>query len=237
MTTSSVGRRVGRVSLLALTPLLGAGVFAGPALADGAAKVHTDHAVHADHGLVTAVAGNDSLIRVKTSDHGVLTLEAGKSLRHTVDAVSVTDYVVFTYGAAHKDKLELKTLHDTSVAASGKVSEIASSHKFLTVKTAAHESLKLHVSKPSLLDGIKLRESVDIDYYTAADGELVLVNIDRKAPIGATGTGTGTGTGKKGSAGSGSAGSSGSGSAGSGSAGSGSAGSGSAGSGSFGSAA
>lgn len=208
MTTTSRGRRAGRASLLVLVPLLGAGALAGPALAGGEHKVHSDHAPQADHGFVAAVASNDGLIKVKTTDHGVLTLEAGKRLRHAVDAVSVTDYVVFTYDVVHKGKLELETLHDTSVAASGKVAAIASSHRGLTVKTA-HGTLRLGVSKPSLLDAVKVGENVDVDYYKAADGDLVLVNIGRKAPT------TSSGSGNTGSAGSGSSGSSGSGSYGS----------------------
>lgn len=212
MTTTSLRRRAGRASLLALAPLLGAAAFAAPALAAHHTKSHADHSLHADHGFVAAVAGNDGLIKVKTADHGELTLNAGKSLRHTVDAVSVTDYVIFTYETFHKDKLVLKTLHDTSVADSGRVAAIASSHKGLTVKTA-HGVLKLGVAKPSLLDAVKVGESVDVDYYKASNGELVLVTIGRKAP------GVGGGSGKNGSSGSGS---SGSGSSGSGSAGSGS---------------
>lgn len=208
MTTTSMGRRAGRASMLLLAPLLGVGALAGPAIAAGSTK-HSDHAPHADHGFVAAVASNDGLIKVKTTDHGVLTLDVGKNLRHTVDAASVTDYVVFTYDFVHKGKLTLETLHDTSVAGSGKVAAIASSHKGLTVKTA-HGTLKLGVSKPSLLDAVKVGESVDVDYYKASDGALVLVNIGRKAPVG-------SGSGNTGSSGSGSSGSSGSGSAGSGS--------------------
>jgi hypothetical protein len=228
---------VRRASLLALVPALGGALVAGPALASS--HQHAD-ALRDDHGFVVAVATNDAFLKVKTADHGDLTLAAaGKALRRQIDAASVTDYVEVTYESPAKGKLVLRTLRDTSVSGTGKVSVIASNHKLITVRTGAHGSLKLHILKPALIAQVKLGESVDIDYYKAANDEFMLVDIGHTAPLGATGSGKGgtSGSGKGstgGSAGSGSSDSS----AGSGSSGSsgGSSSFGSAGSGSWGSA-
>jgi uncharacterized membrane protein YgcG len=142
-------------------------------------------------GFVTAVAPSDRWVTVKAADGQTMTLRpVGRALRRAVGAVSVTDYVTFTY-AARDGRDVLATLRDTSAAQSGVVTAIDRRHDLLTVSVAGQGRLKLHVTTAARLAGLAVRDKVDVDYYQAARGPLMLVNIDDQGPAQKGGNGGG----------------------------------------------
>ena len=176
---------------------------------------HTDTAGHrglpVGNGFVTNVATSDRWLTVKTTTgHRIELWATNKRLRRTIDAVSVTDYVTFTY-ALNGGRSELARLDDTSVSASGELTGLSRKRKLVTVRVARRGTLRLHASRAFLLAGLRVGDKVDVDYYRAADGKLVLVNIDIRGPGRPGGNGGGPAGGNGGGAGGGSAGSAGSG--------------------------
>lgn len=143
------------------------------------------------YGFVTAVATNDRWLTVKTATHGTLRLTAtGRALRKLIDAASVTNYVSFTYTRA-AGRLALATLRDSSSSQSGTVISVSRKRRSITVKSAARHVLRMRFARQALIAGVKIGDKVDIDYYRAATGPLVLVNCDDQGPAQAGGNGGG----------------------------------------------
>lgn len=162
-------------------------------------------ALRGGQGFVTAVAGDDRSLTVRPDGGPTLTLHAaGRTLRAVIDAVSVTDHVVFTY-AVVGDQAEIATLRDTSASESGTVTALDRAAAALSVRVRGRATLDLHAARPALLDGIRAGDAVDVDYYATAAGRLVAVNLDDQGPARAGGNGGGSvsGGGSCGSAGSG----------------------------------
>ena len=156
------------------------------------------------NGFVTAVSPADRWVSVRTSPHQTVTLGvSGRALRRIVDAASVTDYVAFTYTGARQAKLV--SLTDTSTTGSGVVVALSRAKQRLVVTLAHGHTLRLHVMRTHAFAGLTRGDKVDVDYYRAAYGQCVLVNLDDQGPVAPGGNGGGrvdSGSGSGGSAGS-----------------------------------
>jgi hypothetical protein len=161
-------------------------------------------AMRGGNGFVTAVSPADRWVTVRTSPHQTVKLAvSGRTLRRIVDAASVTDYVAFTYTGARQAKLV--SLTDTSTTGSGVVVALSRAKQRLVVALAHGHTVRLHVARTHAFAGLKRGDKVDIDYYRAAYGQRVLVNLDDQGPVQPGGNGGGrvdSGSGSGGSAGS-----------------------------------